>query len=159
MPFNTALSGIRAANDDLRLTGNNIANASTTGFKKSRAEFGDVYSTTVLGSGLNQVGSGVQVQSFAQQFSQGNITFTENILDLAISGSGFFVTDLNGEREYTRAGTLGLDAIDRGGAGSGATTAARRLRSTGLPRDPALSHLDRLISYPAATCGPALSAL
>ncbi len=109
MPFNTALSGIRAANDDLRLTGNNIANASTTGFKKSRAEFGDVYSTTVLGSGLNQVGSGVRVQSIAQQFSQGNITFTENVLDLAISGSGFFVTNLNGDQAYTRAGTFGLD--------------------------------------------------
>jgi len=109
MPFNTALSGIRAANDDLRLTGNNIANASTTGFKESRAEFGDVYSTTVLGSGLNQVGSGVRVQDIAQQFSQGNITFTENVLDLAISGSGFFVTSLNGDQSFTRAGTFGID--------------------------------------------------
>ncbi len=109
MPFNTALSGIRAANDDLRLTGNNIANASTTGFKESRAEFGDVYSTSVLGAGLNQVGSGVRVQDIAQQFGQGNISFTENVLDLAISGSGFFVTNLNGEQMYTRAGTFGLD--------------------------------------------------
>lgn len=109
MPFNTALSGIRAANDDLRLTGNNIANASTTGFKESRAEFGDVYSTTVLGSGLNQVGSGVRVQAIAQQFSQGNISFTENVLDLAISGSGFFVTSLNGDQGFTRAGTFGID--------------------------------------------------
>ncbi|MGH1486205.1 MAG: flagellar hook-basal body complex protein, partial [Cellvibrionaceae bacterium] len=109
MPFNTALSGIRAANDDLRLTGNNIANASTTAFKQSRAEFGDVYSTTVLGSGLNQIGSGVQVQKVSQQFSQGNISFTENVLDLAISGSGFFVTNLDGNQTYTRAGTFGLD--------------------------------------------------
>ena len=109
MPFNTALSGIRAANDDLRLTGNNIANASTTGFKESRAEFGDVYSTTVLGSGLNQVGSGVRVQSIAQQFTQGNISFTENVLDLAVSGSGFFVTNTNGEQGFTRAGTFSLD--------------------------------------------------
>jgi len=109
MPFNTALSGIRAANDDLRLTGNNIANASTTGFKESRAEFGDVYSTSVLGSGLNQVGSGVRVQSIAQQFTQGNISFTENVLDLAVSGSGFFVTNTNGEQGFTRAGTFSLD--------------------------------------------------
>lgn len=109
MPFNTALSGIRAANDDLRLTGNNIANASTTGFKESRAEFGDVYSTTVLGSGINQIGSGVRIQDVAQQFDQGNISFTENVLDLAVSGSGFFVLDTNGDQSFTRAGTFGLD--------------------------------------------------
>jgi len=107
MPFNTALSGIRAANDDLRITGNNIANASTTGFKKSRAEFGDVYASSI-GSGAS-IGSGVRVQDVAQQFQQGNISFTDNILDLAISGSGFFVTNLNGDRAFTRAGAFGLD--------------------------------------------------
>lgn len=108
MPFNTALSGIRAANDDLRITGNNIANASTTGFKKSRAEFGDVYASSI-GSGSSQIGSGVRVQDVAQQFQQGNISFTDNILDLAISGSGFFVTNLNGDQTFTRSGTFGLD--------------------------------------------------
>lgn len=109
MPFNIALSGIRAANSDLRMTGNNIANASTTGFKESRAEFGDIYSTSVLGTGSNQVGSGVRIQNIAQQFTQGNISFTDNILDLAISGEGFFVMDLNGEQMFTRAGTFSLD--------------------------------------------------
>lgn len=109
MPFNVALSGIRAASTDLRVTGNNIANASTTGFKESRAEFGDIYSTSALGSGLNQAGSGVRVQDIAQQFTQGNISFTENSLDLSISGSGFFVTSFNGDQTYTRAGTFGLD--------------------------------------------------
>lgn len=109
MPFNVALSGIRAANSDLRVTGNNIANASTTGFKESRAEFGDIYSTSALGSGLNQAGSGVRVQNIAQQFTQGNISFTENSLDLSISGSGFFVTNFNGDQTYTRSGTFGLD--------------------------------------------------
>jgi len=81
MPFNTALSGIRAANNDLRITGNNIANASTTGYKLSRAEFADVYATTVLSGGANSIGSGVQLQSVSQQFSQGNLNFTENELD------------------------------------------------------------------------------
>ena len=109
MPFNIALSGIRAANSDLRITGNNIANASTTGFKESRAEFGDVYSTSVLGSGLNQVGSGIRTQNVSQQYTQGNISFTDNVLDLAISGSGFFVMDLNGEQMFTRAGTFSVD--------------------------------------------------
>ncbi len=109
MPFNIALSGIRSANVDLRMTGNNIANASTTGFKKSRAEFGDVYSTSVLGTGNNQIGSGVRLQNSAQKFTQGHISFTDNILDLAISGEGFFVMDLNGEHMFTRAGTFSLD--------------------------------------------------
>ncbi|EGG94486.1 Flagellar hook protein flgE [gamma proteobacterium IMCC1989] len=109
MPFNVALSGIRAANSDLRVTGNNIANASTTGFKESRTEFGDIYSTSALGSGLNQPGSGVRVQDIAQQFGQGNISFTENSLDLSISGSGFFVTSFAGDQSFTRAGTFGLD--------------------------------------------------
>ena len=109
MPFNTALSGIRAASSDLRITGNNIANASTVGFKTSRAEFGDVYATTILGGGGNPIGSGVRLQNVAQQFSQGNVSFTENELDLAVSGSGFFVVSNNGDRAYTRAGTFGLD--------------------------------------------------
>ncbi len=109
MPFNTALSGIRAASSDLRITGNNIANASTTGFKSSRAEFGDVYATTILGGGQNLIGSGVRVSDVAQQFDQGNISFTESTLDLAISGAGFFVVSQDGDRLYSRAGNFGLD--------------------------------------------------
>lgn len=109
MPFNTALSGIRAASTDLTVTGNNIANASTTGFKSSRAEFGDVYATSVLGAGSNAIGSGVQVQDVAQSFSQGTINFTENELDLAINGNGFFQVSRGGEQLYTRSGTFGLD--------------------------------------------------
>jgi len=110
MPFNTALSGIRAANADLKVTGNNIANASTVGFKGSRTEFGDVYASTVLGGGGNTIGGGVRVQDVSQQFNQGNISFTENELDLAISGSGFFVVQQGGDQLYTRAGTFGLDS-------------------------------------------------
>ena len=109
MPFETALSGIRAASSDLSVTGNNIANASTKGFKGSRAEFGDVYANSAMGAGNNAAGSGVRLQSIAQQFTQGSISFTENELDLAISGNGFFVVRDNGEQFYTRAGTFGLD--------------------------------------------------
>lgn len=109
MSFNTALSGIRAANTDLQVTGNNIANASTIGFKSSRAEFGDVYSSTLLGGGSNTAGSGVTIQNIRQQFTQGNLKFTQNELDLSINGEGFFVVEKNGERLYTRAGTFGLD--------------------------------------------------
>lgn len=109
MSFNTALSGIRAANTDLQVTGNNIANASTVGFKSSRAEFGDVYTSTLLGGGPNVAGSGVTLQNIRQQFTQGNLKFTQNELDLSINGEGFFIVEKNGERLFTRAGTFGLD--------------------------------------------------
>ena len=109
MSFNTALSGIRAANTDLQVTGNNIANASTVGFKSSRAEFGDVYTTSLLGGGSNTPGSGVAVQNIRQQYTQGNLKFTQNELDLAVNGQGFFVVSNNGDRLFTRAGTFGLD--------------------------------------------------
>src|ERR1700712_1300974 len=104
MSFNTALSGLRAANQDLSVTGNNIANASTTGFKESRTEFGDVYANSILGTGSRTPGSGVIVNSIAQQFSQGNINITNNSLDLAINGNGFFVVKNQGTPSYTRAG-------------------------------------------------------
>lgn len=109
MSFNIALSGIRAASQDLEVTGNNIANASTNGFKESRTEFGDVYTSSVGSSGTLAVGSGVRVQNIAQQFGEGNISFTDNLLDLAISGTGFFVTSTNGEQGFTRSGTFGVD--------------------------------------------------
>jgi flagellar hook protein FlgE len=109
MPFDIALSGIRAASNDLSVTGNNIANASTTGFKRSRAEFGDLYATSVLGAGNNPVGSGVRLQDVAQQFTQGSIAFTENEMDMAVNGNGFFVVQSGGEQFYTRSGTFGVD--------------------------------------------------
>jgi len=74
MTFNVALSGLNAASTDLNVTGNNIANVGTTGFKASRAEFADLYATSMLGSGSNAVGSGVKTSDIAQQFTQGNIT-------------------------------------------------------------------------------------
>lgn len=110
MAFNTALSGLRAANQDLAVTGNNIANASTVGFKKSRAEFGDVYANSILGTGSRTPGSGVLVQAIAQQFDQGNISITNNSLDLAISGNGFFILNERGAPVYTRSGIFGVDA-------------------------------------------------
>lgn len=109
MSFNIALSGIRAASQDLAVTGNNIANASTNGFKESRTEFGDVYTSSIGNSGSLSVGSGVRVADIAQQFGEGNISFTDNLLDLAISGTGFFVTSTNGEQGFTRAGTFSVD--------------------------------------------------
>lgn len=109
MSFNIGLSGIRAAAADLNITGNNVANAGTVGFKMSRSEFSDVYAASVLGSGSNAQGSGVGLGNVAQLFTQGNVNFTENSLDLAINGNGFFVTSNNGALTYTRAGYFGTD--------------------------------------------------
>ena len=109
MSFNIGLSGIRAASSDLNITGNNIANAGTVGFKGSRAEFADVYAASTLGSGSNAQGSGVVLGDVAQLFTQGNVNFTENSLDLAINGNGFFVTSNQGALSYTRAGYFGTD--------------------------------------------------
>ncbi len=109
MSFNTALSGLRAASSNLSVTGNNIANASTTGFKQSRTEFGDVYANSILGTGARTPGSGVLVNAISQQFSQGNISITNNSLDLAVNGSGFFILSNQGSPSYTRNGTFGLD--------------------------------------------------
>lgn len=110
MSFNIGLSGMRAASSDLNITGNNIANAGTVGFKQSRAEFADVYSASIMGSGKNTIGSGVLLSNVAQQFNQGNLNYTQNALDLAINGNGFFQVSNNGAISYTRAGYFGTNS-------------------------------------------------
>jgi flagellar hook protein FlgE len=110
MSFGSGLSGVAAASKDLSITGNNIANASTTGFKASRAEFGDAYTTSILGMGQDPIGSGVNLNNVGQKFEQGNISQTKSVLDLAIDGNGFFVTERpNGSTTYTRSGIFGID--------------------------------------------------
>lgn len=109
MPFRTALSGLNAASADLRVTGNNIANSGTTGFKQSRAEFADVFATAYSGVSRTAIGSGVKLAAVTQQFTQGNIGFTGNNLDMALSGRGFFVLDNGGARSYTRDGSFQVD--------------------------------------------------
>lgn len=109
MTFNTAISGLRAASDILQVTGNNIANASTAGFKASRAEFSDVYATSVLGTGGNSIGSGVRLSDVSQQFTQGNTSFTSNSLDMAVNGNGFFILSDSGAMSYGRNGAFHLD--------------------------------------------------
>lgn len=110
MAFKTALSGLNAAQTDLDVVSNNIANAETTGFKGSRAEFADVYALTFSGVAGTVPGAGVSVSQISQDFSQGNIEFTTRNLDMAIEGQGFFVLqDPTGAAEYTRAGSFYLD--------------------------------------------------
>ncbi|NWN90746.1 flagellar hook-basal body complex protein [Marinobacter adhaerens] len=109
MAFNTGLSGLRAAAVDLDVTGNNIANASTVGFKGSKVQFGDLYASGFLSAGTNPIGDGVNVQDVKQSFGQGNISFTDGGLDMAISGDGFFVLNNGGETRYSRAGQFTID--------------------------------------------------
>jgi flagellar hook protein FlgE len=110
--FNIGLSGLSASSKDLDVTSNNIANAETVGFKRSRTEFADVFATTAFGATNTQSGSGVTVQAVSQQFNQGNLQFSENSLDLAVSGQGFFVLKPNLTNEdvlYSRAGAFQVD--------------------------------------------------
>ncbi len=109
MSFNIALSGLNAASSDLNVTGNNIANSGTTGFKGSRAEFADVFATSQLGVASNAVGQGVRLDNVRQQFTQGQFDFTGNTLDLAVDGNGFFRMSQDGAISYTRAGAFELD--------------------------------------------------
>jgi flagellar hook protein FlgE len=120
MPFRVALSGLNAAGQDLRITANNIANVNTTGFKRARAEFGDVFAVSAFGVANNAIGSGVALNRVSQQFTQGNVDFTQNSLDMAISGDGFFTLNDNGSTVYSRAGAFGVDregfVVNAGGA-------------------------------------------
>lgn len=109
MSFRTALSGINAATADLNVTSHNIANVNTPGFKGSRTDFAEVFSVSPFGLSRNATGSGVRVASVSQQFIQGNIEFTNNNLDLAISGQGFFTVSDKGMLAYTRAGNFSPD--------------------------------------------------
>jgi len=109
MSFNIALTGLNAANQDLSVTANNLANVSTAGFKGSRAEFGDLFASTQSGVSATAIGNGVSVSEVAQQFTQGNIETTGNNLDLAISGNGFFTLSNGGALSYTRDGQFQLD--------------------------------------------------
>jgi len=107
--FNIALSGLTAASSALDITSNNIANADTTGFKSSQAEFGDVFSSSAVNLNTSASGEGVQLISSAQQFTQGDITNTSSPLDMAISGNGFFTLNSPSGYVYTRNGEFTED--------------------------------------------------
>jgi flagellar hook protein FlgE len=110
MSFQQGLSGLNSTNKNLEIIGNNIANSNTFGSKVSRAEFADVYAASLNGAGSNNVGIGVNLAAVSQQFTQGNITTTENPMDLAINGAGFFqVTDGRNPVTYTRNGQFKVD--------------------------------------------------
>lgn len=130
MAFQQGLSGLNSASKNLDVIGHNIANGNTVGMKSSRAEFAEVYASSVGAAGGVSQGIGVSVAAVSQQFTQGNITITGNDLDIAINGAGFFeLTMPNGTTSYSRAGMFKLD--DQGNI---VTNAGGQLM--GYPTDP-----------------------
>ena len=109
MSFQQGLSGLNAAAKNLDVIGNNVANASTIGYKGADAQFSDVFANSASGSGGTQIGIGTAVTSVATSFTQGNISVTKNPLDMAINGNGFFRVDTAGSIGYSRNGQFSLD--------------------------------------------------
>ncbi|MGL4826164.1 MAG: flagellar hook protein FlgE [Vibrionaceae bacterium] len=113
MSLNIALSGLAAAQKDMSTTSNNIANANTYGFKESRAEFGDVYSTSLFSNSKTTTGGGVQTSIVAQQFHEGSSIYTNNPMDLRISGNGYFAVAndklASQDNQLTRNGAFQLN--------------------------------------------------
>ncbi len=109
MSFQQGLSGLNAAAKGLDVVGNNIANSATVGFKSASAHFADVYANSLAGSGASQVGIGTSTMAIQQNFTQGNVTTTNNPLDIAINGGGFFRMSNAGTITYSRNGQFHLD--------------------------------------------------
>ena len=108
MAFNTSISGLQAAQKDMGVISNNIANVGTTGFKRSDSLFAELYTASLGGAGT-QPGSGVTLERIRSDFGQGSFEFTSSQLDLAIDGNGLFVLQNGPETLYTRAGAFRLD--------------------------------------------------
>lgn len=111
MSFQQGISGLNAASRNLEVIGNNIANANTVGAKVARAEFADIYANAAMHQLSNAPGMGVRTAAVTQQFGQGGLRTTENPLDVAINGRGFFQVAAPGSRDpaYTRNGAFQLD--------------------------------------------------
>ena len=121
----TAATGMEAQQLKMDVIAHNLANASTAGFKRERADFEDLLSETIRGTGAPdarggtepaplEVGLGVRTGSTSRTFAQGDMLQTSNPLDLAIQGDGFFrIQRADGTFAYSRAGNLRVDAMGR----------------------------------------------
>lgn len=121
MSFYTSLSGLKAAQTELSTVSNNVANVSSTAFKKSKVQFGDIFAAAPMQTTTSVAGQGVRVQGVTQQFTQGTLETTDKTLDLAIAGEGYFaVKGDDGNVTYTRNGAFSVDlgrfAVDTTGA-------------------------------------------
>ncbi len=147
MGFQQGLSGLNGAARNLEVIGNNVANASTVGFKASRAQFADVYANSLSSNVGGSIGIGTRVANISQQFTQGNVTTTNNPLDVAINGEGFYRLSTNGTISYSRSGQFQLDnngyVVTNGGARlTGFAADATGKVTTGTPVDLRISKTD-----------------
>ena len=111
MSFYISLSGLKAAQTDLSTIANNVANVNSTGFKKSRANFGDIFSAAPMQTTTQVSGQGTRTIGIQQQFTQGTVESTDKTLDVAITGEGFFTVKgagTNGAVSYTRNGAFSI---------------------------------------------------
>lgn len=153
MGFQQGLSGLNAASKSLEVIGNNVANASTVGFKQAQTQFADVYANSMNGAGASSVGIGVTVSNVKQQFTQGSISATNSPLDMAINGQGFFRVNHNGVPSYSRNGQFQLDKsgfiVNAGGARlTGFAANASGVLNTATPVD---LHIDTADIPPKTT--------
>ncbi len=113
MSFYTSLSGLKGAQTDLATISNNVANAGSIGFKRSRAVFGDLFAAAPTQSTKTVAGQGVRLNGITQQFAQGTLEATGKTLDIAIAGDGFFAVrgqPPRAEVSFTRNGAFGINA-------------------------------------------------
>jgi flagellar hook protein FlgE len=171
MSFYTSLSGLKGAQTDLGVVSNNIANVGSFGFKKSRAQFGDI-----VAASRTTAGQGTRLKKIEQQFSQGGFEASSKELDLAIAGNGFFMTRdglTGGSTYFSRNGSFAIDAerylvdsnggyvqvlpVDtEGNVTSGGIASARNLQlplTSGTPRATSLMELS--IGFPSSADIPA----
>jgi flagellar hook-basal body protein len=153
MSFYTSLTGLNAATSQLAVTSNNIANVGTTGFKRSRADFGDIFATSPLQKASSVIGQGVALKQVTQEFSQGNISASNNSLDIAITGDGFFpLKSADGlQNVFTRNGTFMLNDSYNVVNSSGQALIAAAVDSSGKAD---LGNLSKLL-IPVKTSGDA----
>lgn len=157
MSFQQGLSGLNAASKSLEVIGNNVSNSNTVGFKQSQAQFADVFANSLTGGGASQIGIGTKVAKVQQEFTQGNITSSNNPLDIAINGGGFFRMSDNGTVSYTRNGQFQLDKqgyiVNSEGKNLTGYTMQNGVLSTGSPADLQISTADLAPSATTAVTG------
>jgi flagellar hook protein FlgE len=160
MSFYTSLSGLKGAQTDLSVISNNLANVGSTGFKKSRAQFGDLFASSPTQTTKMIAGQGTRLNGVVQQFTQGTLESTDKTLDLAIAGEGFFVVKGDPPRAavtYTRNGAFQVSANRNVVDTQGSTLQLLPVDATGNVTSTALSSATDLVLPTSAPGNPAIA--